>query len=213
MPNTQLFLFAASAPNAAPVAPAAPPVHQDKPTWAMLEGDYVISQWQKRRGQFQHNVALVIRQLQDGPMTKRAREEKETLLAIWREDVARSEAACPEAWERDFRNAYVPMVKEAIKHGHPVPSEVLAQYPEFALAATARARYEKGRRTSFGNKTAGVDYAPQAARGYKVKRQDGKPILPEQMADIARGMDEIEAALGQSLADINRAVDLTIATT
>jgi hypothetical protein len=93
-----------------------------------------------------------------------------------------------------------------------VPESVIAQYPEFSVAATARARYQKGWRTSVANKSIAIDNTMQTDRGFKVKRQDGKPITPEQIAKINQAVAEVESIVG-SLQDLFLQTDITIAHT
>jgi len=49
--------------------------------------------------------------------------------------------------------------------------------------------------------------------GFKVKRQDGKPITEEQIKEISTGVDEMVKVLGPELRDMMRGTDLTISHT
>jgi len=111
-----------------------------------------------------------------------------------------------------YREEYLQTVKKAISSGKPVPVAVIAQRPEFATARNARARYEKGRHTAFANESIAVNRSLKSERGFKVKRQDGKPIPHEQVEEIARGVSEVESVIG-SLKDLLDWSDLTIAHT
>ena len=52
----------------------------------------------------------------------------------------------------------------------------------------------------------------QTDRGFKVKRQDGKPITPEQIAEINQAVAEVESVVG-SLQNLFLQTDITIAHT
>ena len=56
----------------------------------------------------------------------------------WKEAAERLAAAegITEQARQGAHESYVELVKEAIKHGKPVPESVFAQYPEFSVAAT-----------------------------------------------------------------------------
>lgn len=107
---------------------------------------------------------------------------------------------------------YFETVKQAIKQNLKVPDKVLDQRPEFRKAQDNWERYRKGWHTSFANKSIAVDARMQQARGFKAKRQDGKPISNAQVTEIAVGLDEIEKAIGP-LRDVLLASDVTIAHT
>ncbi len=142
----------------------------------------------------------------------RRRNLEEATLSFWRERLAKLERKDDARIEEGFLRDYQKMIKKAISGGSAVPDEVIAQRPEYKLAATARARYEKGRHTSFANRSIAVNEAMRAERGYKVKRQDGKAITDNQMAEIAAGVDEIEEVVGP-MDDLFDETDITIAHT
>lgn len=113
---------------------------------------------------------------------------------------------------KELRDEYIKTVKKAISTGEKVPAAIIAQRPEFKKAVDARARYDKGRHTSFANESAAIDRTNRDARGYKTKRQDGKQITEAQKAEIESIVDDVEQAVGP-LADILRSTGLTIAHT
>jgi 2'-5' RNA ligase len=112
-----------------------------------------------------------------------------------------------------FRTEYNDLVKKAVSQGKPVPQAVIDQKPEFKLAQDARERYEKGRHTSFANKSAAINDTMQKEEGFKVKRQDGKPITDAQIKEISDGVSDVVKVLGGPLRDAMRGTDLTIAHT
>ena len=117
-----------------------------------------------------------------------------------------------ESAKTSYRRIYIENVKKLISQGYDVPEEMIAQYPEFKTAATARARYEKGYKTSFANKSSAIDLTPQKEYGFKVKRQDGKPITATQIAEITKASEDLAAAIGP-FKDIAERIDLTVAHT
>lgn len=142
--------------------------------------------------------------------TKR-RNELEEQIRFWQRVVQNPEKHL-EGNRKSYERAYEAIVRNAISKGFTVPEEIIATNPLFRTAKDARERYEKGRHTSFGNKSGIVDSSMQEERGYKVKRQDGKRITGEQVAEIAAAMDEIESVIGP-VRDILRNGDVTIAHT
>ena len=110
-----------------------------------------------------------------------------------------------------MRKEYAKRMKDAVRSGRPV-SESVARSEPYLKAVENRRRYEKGRHTSFANRSAAVDDSMQAIRGYKAKRQDGKPMTPEYLADIDAIVTDFEGVVG-ALADPFRQTDLTIAHT
>lgn len=184
--------------------------------WELLEPDYIAQQWQQKRQTLARNIELTERRLADLPHATLAGNL--ATIDFWREQLAASERACLPAWAATFKQRYLKEVKKAIKRNETVPEAVIRQYPEFDRAFTAHARYKKALHTSFANRSAAVDDSMQSERGYKCKRQDGKALTAAQLADIARGMDEIDSVLGSllprgKLADLLRADDLTISHT
>lgn len=136
-----------------------------------------------------------------GSRAVKRRAELERDIQLWERELAAFAEGLPpyrrQRWEKEYRAA----VRKAISSGKEVPDTVVAQDTQFGKAVTARQRYEKGRHTSFANQSSAVNTSPQAERGYKAKRQDGKAITPAQLAEIAAGMDEIEQVVGP-LSDI-----------
>jgi hypothetical protein len=110
---------------------------------------------------------------------------------------------------QSFKNEYNDLVKKAVSQGKPVPESVIAQKREFETAKDARERYEKGRHTSFANKSAAINDTMQKEEGFKVKRQDGKPITDDQIQEIRDSVQDIENVFGP-MKDIMSGVDLTI---
>ena len=45
--------------------------------------------------------------------------------------------------EHYFKNQYIELIKESIKHGEPVPEAVIRQRPEFRTAKDNRERYRE----------------------------------------------------------------------
>ncbi|HZQ09842.1 MAG TPA: hypothetical protein VFD70_24910 [Anaerolineae bacterium] len=112
-----------------------------------------------------------------------------------------------------YRLEYRDRIKDAIRHGEPVPPAIIAQRVEFQRAFDGRARYEKGRHTSFANNSIAVDLRLWESRGVKIKLQNGDAMRAEVAEEIARGLEEIEAAVGCSLCGLLKATNITIAHT
>ena len=110
-----------------------------------------------------------------------------------------------------MRKEYAKRMKDTVRSERPV-GEAVARSEPYLKAAENRRRYEKGLHTSFANRSASVDDSMKAKRGYKAKRQDGKPMTPENLADIDAIVTDFEGVVG-SLADPFRETDLTIAHT
>ena len=110
-----------------------------------------------------------------------------------------------------IRHDYAAHMKAAVRHGLPV-SETVAASEAYRKAAENRRRYEKGRHTSFANRSVAVNDSMQAKRGYKAKRQDGKTIGPEHLAEIDAIVTDFESVVGP-LAELFRKTDLTVAHT
>lgn len=75
-----------------------------------------------------------------------------------------------------------------------------------------RKRYEKGLNTSFANRSVAVDDSMKSERGYKTKRQDGKPMTVVQLAEIDDIVTDFESVVG-SMVNLFAKTDLTIAHT
>jgi len=110
--------------------------------------------------------------------------------------------------EKALRRIYRDLVRAAVKSGQNVPAEVIVQHDELRTAFVNQLRYERGRHTSFDPRAGAIT----TGHGYRVKRQDGKEPTPEQVAEIAEGVAEIEAVVGD-LSDIMAEMGLTIAHT
>jgi hypothetical protein len=143
---------------------------------------------------------------------QRKRVEFENHLRFWRADVERIDRGDTARVVDRARLEYGKIVKLALSKGKPVPLPVIAQRLEFRTARDARQRYEKGWHTSFANKSLAVHSGVVESHGVKIKRQDGKAILPSQQQEIVTGIREVEEALGP-LTDVLRQTDLTVAHT
>jgi hypothetical protein len=185
--------------------------------WQVPEEEYIQMHYTQSLEQARRNAQLSQEQL-DEFLQRKSRQSIKTWNTLtiraryWKEAAERLAAAdgITEQARQGAHESYVKLVKEAIKHGKPVPEPVIAQYPEFTVAANARARYQKGWKTSFANQSIAVDNTMQTDRGYKVKRQDGKTITPEQIAEIDQAVAEVESVIG-GLRDLFLLTDITIA--
>jgi hypothetical protein len=182
--------------------------------WEVLEPEFVQRAIGHRLKQCEDS-ARIYRERAGDPASRLPRRKRDEYRghADWFDrEAAKIRSGDVEHVAASAQAKYRKIVKQAISTGQPVPDEVIGQTIEFRKARDARARYDKGRRTSFGNMTAGVDASMVEARGYKVKRQDGKPIHRPMVEEIAAGIDELESVLGP-LADVFRTTQLTIAHT
>lgn len=191
--------------------------------WEMSEDDYLAHAHEQAQKKAASNARGWQQNLDEmGPQKGKSRSRwglgkrdiAESNVKYWTKRAAELDAQeKPTDVEADSaRKDYAEIVRKAISKGEPVPSAVIGQRPEFKKAETARARFEKGHHTSFANESIAVDRSQKAARGIKVKRQDGKPIKPEQLAEILKGIDEVEEVLGP-LKDLFDKTDVTIAHT
>lgn len=182
--------------------------------YELFEHDYIRFRFESLKRNLEKERATKQAELETlgGRATKRRLELLLRLRAITHtlEKIER-DGLTPEN-ETWYRREYMLLVKDAIRRGEPVPSEIIAQRVEFQRAFTGRQRYEKGRHTSFANASVAVDTRLLTTRGFKAKLQNGKPMLSETMDELARGLDEIEAVIGP-LGDLLRATNLTIAHT
>jgi hypothetical protein len=184
-------------------------------SWQVLEADFFEGAKEREEKRLVHNVEYHRKSLE----TLRTGTEKyrnvELWVGLWGKDLARLKAA-DENYLRTLRsnalNQYTRIVKKALSSGKPVPLEVIRQRPEFQKARDARARYEKGRHTSFSGVSVGIDQRLVETRGIKLKRQDGKPLPSHQREELVKGLDEVEEVLGP-LADVMRKSALTVAHT
>lgn len=190
-------------------------------SWEVSEEDFITRQFEKERARLNGNIKYyqdVITNLSEDPnlravSKKKRTDESEMYIELNRRMLTRLDT--PEgkdSKEHTYKNNYLEIVKEAIKHGEPVPDEVVEQKPEFQVAKNSRQRYEKGLHTSFANKSAAVNAVMFHEKGYKVKRQDGKPILDSQIAEIDNAINEVQEAVGPTK-DMMQKSDLTIAHT
>ena len=111
-----------------------------------------------------------------------------------------------------LREAYLKSVKDAIKHGKPVPYDVIKQYPEFTKSQDSRERYDKGRHTSFANVSIAVDKRHQENHGIKIKLQDGTPMEDKYADDIIKLLSQYQSVVG-NITPILKQEDVTIAHT
>jgi len=184
-------------------------------SFQVSEQNYVDRRLEKEKARLADNIKWYGEEL-DKLKDSRQQKKKDQFL-VFTELSKRTLATLdtPEgkaSFEHGSKNNYIELVKQAIKHGEPVPDEVVEQCPEFQVAKNSRQRYEKGLHTSFANKSVAVNAVMFLEKGYKVKRQDGKQILPNQIEEIDRGTEEIQDAVGPTK-DIMQKSDLTIAHT
>jgi probable phosphoglycerate mutase len=180
--------------------------------WQVLEPDYIEKRFNDKVKQYERAIPekqTEVSELKAGS-TKRITEQAN--LKYWKELLESYKDRDPRQAQK-FKTEYRDLVKKAVSHGSPVPDEVIAQHLEFSLARDARERYEKGRHTSFANKSVAVNDTMRKEEGFKVKRQDGKPITEEQIKEISTGVDEMVKVLGPELRDMMRGTDLTISHT
>jgi hypothetical protein len=184
-------------------------------SYEVSEQDYVDRQLEKERTRLTANIKGYEQELAKIKDSRKKKQIDDFQMYIAISQKRLATLSTPEgkaSHEHSYKNNYVELVKEAIKHGEPVPNEVIEQRPEFQVAKNSRQRYEKGLHTSFANKSAAVNAVMFHEKGYKVKRQDGKQILPSQISEIDRGINEVQEATG-STKDIMYKSDLTIAHT
>jgi hypothetical protein len=196
-------------------------VGKDFEFWELSEFEYHrykhFNEIRRLTGNIEYTQKALEEKREDGKFVIRGkkREEQMSHLDWWQKELKKmSETTPEETWKKKTETiyGYDTLVKKAIKSGKPVPQAVIDQYPEFKKAEDARERYEKGRHTSFANRSIAIDESMRAERGYKVKRQDGKRITKEQIAEISDGVSEVESILGP-LDDMLRQTDITIAHT
>jgi phage gp29-like protein len=152
-----------------------------------------------------------------GPKDAKKRQTAETLRDHAREELERYRSMPHGAHDSNkngaaWRRIYEATIREGISKGLISDPKIINQRPEFKTALTARQRYEKGRHTSFANKSIAVDSSMRAERGYKAKRQDGKEMTDSHRKSIEAGISEVEQVLGP-LKDLFEHTDLTIAHT
>jgi hypothetical protein len=190
-------------------------------SFEVLESEFIARQIEKNKSRYSGNIKWCEEQISkiqaDPNLTDRRKKSKIDELNFniesskrWAERLEKPESRA--TYEHSAKEDYIKLIKESIKHGKPVPQEVVEQRPEFQVAQDARRRYEKGLHTSFANKSAAVNAVMFLEKGYKVKRQDGKAIQEFQIQEIAQGVTDIQQAIGP-VKDIMSKSDLTIAHT
>jgi len=180
--------------------------------YEMSEPEYVDSRVASEIRQYERAITSE-KQYLDQIKDKARPKEKEKLewkIQMWGKQLDRLKSG---EWKRVNANylheQYAKMLKKAISTGQPVPQSVINQAPEYKAAQTARERYEKGWKTSFANRSVAINEQMKEELGYKVKRQDGKPITSGQLDEIAKGVGEVEDAVGP-LHDLFDKSDITI---
>lgn len=189
---------------------------QNARSFEVSEEDFIKRYIEKDRARLAGNLKYWENELAAlGPKATKKRQDVELSIHITKRGLEAHDSKDDSKLkylEHDAKRNYNELVKAAIKKGEPVPDAVIQQKPEFQIARDARRRYEKGLHTSFANKSAAVNAVMFLEKGYKVKRQDGKEILPYQIKEIDTGINEIQAAIG-SVKDVMQKSDLTIAHT
>jgi hypothetical protein len=180
--------------------------------WQVLEPDYIEKRFADKVKQYERAIPEKQAEVDGLKAGTVKHTTAEANLKYWKDILAKAKEHDPRQ-AQTFKNEYIDLVKKAVSHGSPVPDAVIAQHPEFKLAQDARERYEKGRHTSFANKSIAVNDTMRKDEGFKVKRQDGKPITEEQIKEISKGVDDITDVLGPELRDMLRGTDLTISHT
>lgn len=183
-----------------------------KREYELTEAEYVDNRVAREVRQYERAVESEKKYIQSlGPGVKAATREKlEWKVSMWGKQLARLQSG---EWKNVNTNylhkEYGKMLKKAISTGQPVPQNIINQAPEYKAAQTARERYEKGWKTSFANRSVAINEQMKEELGYKVKRQDGKPITSAQLEEIAKGVGEVEDVLGP-LHDLFDNTDITI---
>lgn len=184
--------------------------------WEKTEDQYVREESAKTIARYEHAIESGTAEV--AAKTKTPYKRRQQLLAsipVWQRKLEAMRGAAGDVgsaeW-KDLREQYRATIKKAISSGQSVPAEIVASSPEFQKAVTSRARYDKGRKTSFGNQTEAVNDSMQLERGFKVKRQDGTEITDQEIKNIKAAVSEVEEAIG-SLTDAMRTTNLTIAHT
>lgn len=190
-------------------------------SFEVLEGEYIARQIEKNMNRYSANIKWCQEQINnvkvDPHLTERKKQNK---IAEFDSNIRFSNSMLerlekPESratYEHSYKEDYIKFIKDSIKHGKPVPQEIVLQRPEFQVAQDARRRYEKGLHTSFANKSAAVNAVMFLEKGYKVKRQDGKAIIDYQIREIDQGITNIQQTVGP-IKDVMQKADLTIAHT
>lgn len=190
-------------------------------SFEVLEGEYIDRYISKLKNRYESNIKYFEeynQNLKKETLYGESWKKRETMKNEYNIKLSKTmlerldKAETRAAYEHSAKEDYIKFIKESIKHGKPVPEEVIKQRPEFQVAHDARMRYEKGLHTSFANKSAAVNAVMFLEKGYKVKRQDGKAIIDSQISEIGQGIEDITKAVG-STKDVMEKADLTIAHT
>lgn len=181
----------------------------------MREDEYIRFRFASAKTNFERERAAIENQMKR--LGRRAHSKRLTFLLRLRViahalQEFKQSGLTPEL-ENKYRLEYRDRIQEAIRHSIAVPLAIVAQRVEFQRAWDGRARYEKGRHTSFANKSIAVDLRLWETRGVKIKLQNGKAMCADIADEIERGLEEIDTALGCSLRDRLQATDVTIAHT
>lgn len=180
--------------------------------WQVLEPDYIEKRFGDKVKQYERAVPEKQAEVDGLKAGTVKHTTAEANLKYWEDLLSKYKARDPRQ-AQTFKNEYIDLVKKAVSHGSPVPNAVIGQHPEFKVAQNARERYEKGRHTSFANKSIAVNDTMRKEEGFKVKRQDGKAITEEQIKEISGGVDDMVKVLGPELRDMMRGTELTISHT
>ena len=183
-----------------------------KREYELTEPEYIDNRVRREITQYERAIASERQYIASlGPKVSAAKKEKlEWKVGHWEKQLARLRSG---EWKQVNANylheQYAKMHKKAISTGPPVPQHIINPAPEYKAAQTARERYEKGWKTSFANRSVAINEQMKEELGYKVKRQDGKPITSAQIDEIADGVGEVEDVIGQ-LHDLFDKTDITI---
>ncbi|MCK4713965.1 MAG: hypothetical protein KAT35_00190, partial [Candidatus Aenigmarchaeota archaeon] len=182
-----------------------------KRDYELTEAEYLDNRVAREVRQYERAIESEKQYIQTlGPKATRAKEKMEWKVGMWEKQLARLKSG---DWKKVNANylheQYAKTLKKAISTGQPVPQDIINQAPEYKAAQTARERYEKGWKTSFANRSVAINEQMKEELGYKVKRQDGKPITSAQLEEIAKGVGEVEDVLGP-LHDLFDNTDITI---
>ena len=186
------------------------------PPWNRTESEYVKSYMDSLVRRYDRGIEFEKSELSKiSPNALRARQKHEVAIKFWGQTLVQlrdPESKRYHAEEDSARKQYGQVVRKALSTGKDVSEDIINSRLEFRTAKTARERYEKGKHTSFANRSIAINEQMREEQGFKVKRQDGKPITAEQIKEISNGVDEVEKAIGP-LHDLFEKTDITIAHT
>lgn len=185
---------------------------QQSQHWQVMEPDYANRRFEQQVAQYERAVTSDAAEVENAKAGTKAYDKAQAALD-WRRAILKRLKDRDDKIAQQYKHEYLELVKKAISKGSPVPDSVIAQYSEFRTALDARERYEKGRHTSFANRSAAINDTMQKEEGFKAKRQDGKAITDAQVKEIKDGIADIATVLGADLRDMMRGTDLTIAHT